>query len=125
VEAIKKYKECKQDEGNSVDVCSASGFIVNPSSPWLGARPGFLVSDSNEQTCSLGLGEVKCPFSKRENTIKEACEDHSFFLVLQKIRSCSNETMHTFIRFGVQWLHYNYSGVILLFIQKTICLLKE
>ena len=80
VEAIRKYMECKQEEGNSVDVCSACGFIVNPSFLWLGASTDFLVSDSNEQTCSLGLGEVKCPFSKRENTIKEACEDHSFFL---------------------------------------------
>jgi hypothetical protein len=33
--------------------------------------------------------------------------------------------MHIFIRFRVQWLHYNHSGVIMLFIQETICLLKE
>jgi hypothetical protein len=54
-----------------VFVLHVRGFIVNPNFPWLGASPDFLINDSNEQASSLGLGEVKCPYSKRGSTIKE------------------------------------------------------
>ena len=45
----------------------------------LGAGPDFLVSDTSEVT-KLGVGEVKCPYAKRDMTIKEACQDKAFFL---------------------------------------------
>ena len=60
------------------------GFIVNSNFPWLGASPDFLVDESDKQASSLGLGEIKCPFSKRDKTIKEACDDPNFCLVFQK-----------------------------------------
>lgn len=55
------------------------GFVVNGSLPWLGASPDFLVED-NSETTTIGLGEVKCPYAKRELTIQECCEDPNFFL---------------------------------------------
>ena len=79
-EALKQYVSHKQ---NSVNVCSLCGFVVDKTSPWLGASPDFLIHDSSEvgePSSALGLGEIKCPYSKRENTIDEACDDNNFFL---------------------------------------------
>ena len=55
------------------------GFVVDQTSPWLGASPDFLIHDSTEST-TIGLEEVKCPYSKRNETINETCEDKTFFL---------------------------------------------
>ena len=77
-EAVKKYLKHKEREGMPVRVCSACGFVVNSIFPWLGASPDFVIDESNLQASSLGLGEIKCPFSKRDNTIKEACQDPNF-----------------------------------------------
>ena len=76
---IKAYYSLKKQEGKTVSVCSKCGFVVNPTSPWLGASPDFLVSDVTEVN-DLGIGEVKCPYAKRDMTIKEACQDNTFFL---------------------------------------------
>ena len=74
-EALKQYVLHKQ---NSVNV-SSCGFVVSQASPWLGASPDFLINDPTEST-TVGLGEIKCPYSKRDETIDEACEDKTFFL---------------------------------------------
>ena len=74
-EALKQYVSHKQ---HSVSV-SSCGFVVDQTSPWLGASPYFLIHDSTEST-TIGLGEIKCPYSKRNETIDEACEDKTFFL---------------------------------------------
>ena len=66
---------------NLSNVC---GFFVNPNFPWVGASPDFLINDPKEQASSLGLGEVKCPYSKRGSTIKEACSDPNFCLVIKE-----------------------------------------
>ena len=48
--------------------------------PWLGASPDFLIHDEYEDMSPFGLGEVKCPFSKKDQTMKESCKDPNFFL---------------------------------------------
>ena len=55
--------------------------LINTEAPWLGGSPDCLLHDSAEPT-SFGIGEVKVPpFSKREMTIKEPCDnDSSFYL---------------------------------------------
>jgi hypothetical protein len=45
----------------------------------LGASPDFLVFDGAEANSS-GIGEVKCPFSKKDMTVDEACKDKNFCL---------------------------------------------
>ena len=62
-------------------ICSQCGFIVNPVFPWLGASPDFLVNDVQE-TSHFGNVEIKCPFSKKDTCIEQACEDQNFFLGL-------------------------------------------
>ena len=78
-EAVKKYLKHKGREGQPVRVCSACVFVVNSIFPWLVASPDFVIDESNQQAYSLGLGEIKCPFSKRGDTIKETCQDPNFF----------------------------------------------
>ena len=48
--------------------------------PWLGASPDFLIHDEYEDVSPFRLGEVKCPFSKKDQTIKESCKDPNFLL---------------------------------------------
>jgi hypothetical protein len=55
------------------------GFVVNIEFPWLGANPDFLVFDHTEEK-SFSIGEVKCPFSKKDVCIEEACKDKKRFL---------------------------------------------
>lgn len=62
-------------------MCYLCGLIVNPKLPWLGASPDALVSDSSEEQV-YGAIEVKCPSSKADSTIMEACNDKSFCLEL-------------------------------------------
>ena len=62
-------KQCiwgNENKLKAVDCCKAS--------------PDFLVGDSKE-AFPYGIGEVKCPFSKREMTIEKACAtDTTFYL---------------------------------------------
>lgn len=77
--AVMEYLKLKRNAGCCVDVCSKCGFIVNREFPWLGASPDFLVFDPTEEA-QIGVGEVKCPFSKRNLSLQEACKDKNFFL---------------------------------------------
>ena len=77
-EAIMEYAKTKKQQGN-IDVCAHCGFVVNSIFPWLGASPDFLVFDGAEAN-SFGIGEVKCPFSKKDMTVDEACKDKNFCL---------------------------------------------
>ena len=56
--------------------------MVNSIFPWLGDSPDFVIDEPNQQASSLGLGEIKCPFSKRDNTIREAGQDPNCFLTI-------------------------------------------
>jgi len=65
--AISLYEQQEQ-----INVFSC-GFIINPKWPWLGCSPDGIIS--NEKAV-----EIKCPFSKKDLTILECCEDKNFFL---------------------------------------------
>ena len=55
----------------------ASGFIINPELPWIGASPDGVVSC----TChGDGVLEIKCPFKTRNCSLTESCKDSSFCL---------------------------------------------
>ena len=71
--AIQKYIASK----NQVTV-KKCGFIIHPRHGWLGASPDGRVVDRlcNE---AEGILEIKCPFSKRDVTPLEACQDINFY----------------------------------------------
>ena len=55
-------------------------LIVHPSKGFLAASPDGIVEDTNIH--ETGLLEIKCPYSKRNSRIKEACADGGFFCTM-------------------------------------------
>ena len=68
--AAQQYVKLKQHEQN-VTFCLSCGLIVNQSFPWLRASPDFLVFDTHKEASQLGLGEMKCRYTKRDFSILE------------------------------------------------------
>ena len=56
------------------------GLIVHPSKGFLAAFPDGIVQDANND--ETGLLKIKCPYTKRDSSIKEACVDGNFFCTL-------------------------------------------
>ena len=54
-----------------------SGLVVNPSHPYLSASPDGKVFDLSS-TSPFGLLEIKCPYTWRNNSVEEACQDPNF-----------------------------------------------
>ena len=75
---VKHLENCFYD-GQQIKACVECGLVVNAQAPWLGASPDCLLYDPSEEK-PYGIGEVKCPFSKKDMTIEEACMDSSFYL---------------------------------------------
>jgi hypothetical protein len=48
--------------------------------PWLGGSPDCFLHDPSEEN-PYGIGEFKCPLSKKDMTIEDACSDSSFFML--------------------------------------------
>ena len=69
------YAKAHGKKGLSTRKC---GFIVHPTMGWLGASPDARVTDPH---CDFpdGIAEFKCPFSKKEVTPREACDDPNFY----------------------------------------------
>ena len=79
--ALLRYHEYKQ-KNDPVEICYACGLVVNPKWPWLGSSPDALISDAKEKNV-YGAAEVKCPASKADISIMEACNDKLFCLELK------------------------------------------
>ena len=56
------------------------GFIIHPSMGWLGASPDAVVTDPSVDLQD-GIAEFKCPYTKRDLSPDDACEDTSFCCV--------------------------------------------
>ena len=52
-------------------------LVVNPSHPYLGASPDGKVFDPTS-TSPFALLEIKCPYTWRNNSMEEACQDSNF-----------------------------------------------
>lgn len=52
------------------------GLVVNPLFPFLGATPDAKICEKS----LTGILEIKCPYSVRDSTLLEACENQTFFL---------------------------------------------
>ncbi|XP_038563448.1 uncharacterized protein LOC119894834 [Micropterus salmoides] len=72
----------------------ASGFIIHPDLPWIGASPDGMV------TCTChgdGVLEIKCPFNSRDCSLAESCKHPSFCLGLREDGTMSLKTDHKFM----------------------------
>ena len=61
-----------------------SGLFISQENSWLAATPDGIVTDSSEHSNSIGLLEIKNPFSKRNMTMSEACNTGSAFCLKEK-----------------------------------------
>ena len=99
----------------SVQLC---GLFVSLQTPWLAGTPDGLVSDPDSSP-SLGLMEIKNPYSVRHLTLEEAARSTSFCLQLNKIEktyklghkyyyqnfNCTNRHWCDFVLGAEQFLH--------------------
>ena len=76
--AIEQYTQHQQANGHPELLTTKSGFIINPSFPFLGASPDGAVYDPSNQDKPFGYVEVKCPYSARDKTPLEAAGNSSF-----------------------------------------------
>ena len=64
---------------HQIKICECVGLVVNPKWSWLGASPEALAFISKEPF-PYGAIEIKCPSSKINMTIIEACQDRNFYI---------------------------------------------
>jgi len=60
--------------GFAIRIC---GLVVNSSLPWLSASPDAVLIDPSKS--SVGLLEIKCPYTNRLSTVEEPSSDPNFF----------------------------------------------
>ena len=71
--ALERYKTEFCHQGNVVEC----GLMINPKWPWLGASPdGLIIQDG----MLVGGIEIKCPYTKRNLTVQDSCQDKNFFM---------------------------------------------
>lgn len=76
--ARESYLKAMQDLHVNLSI-TASGLIINPDLPWLGASPDGVV------TCDChgsGVLEIKCPFNANGRALKECVSDPHFCLTV-------------------------------------------
>ncbi|XP_020898142.1 uncharacterized protein LOC110236926 [Exaiptasia diaphana] len=60
-----------------------AGITVSPSTPYLAASPDGKIFDPSGSS-KYGLLEIKCPFSKKDETLEQAAADPNFYLKLNE-----------------------------------------
>ena len=75
-----------------------AGLSVYPSFPFIGATPDGKVYDPSENP-PYGLLEIKCPFSKRKDTLVQASGDGTFYLEGRENSFYQKETIPVAILF--------------------------
>lgn len=80
VQANQAYLQYAKRHGKHQLTTRKCGFIIHPTMGFLGASPDARVTDPY---CELSeeIAEFKCPFSKKDVTPLEACEDEIFLLI--------------------------------------------
>ena len=78
---VDRYTAYKKSQGCNISVCKC-GFVIHPRFGWLGASLDRVVVDMS-CVCHHGLLEIKCPYSKRDETPEAACQDVHFFCALE------------------------------------------
>lgn len=78
---------------SSVEIIEA-GLVINPKWPWLGGSPDGIVTENG---IPIGCIEIKCPYSKRTQTIKEAVtSDKKFYSTMNEGKEVKHKTNHQY-----------------------------
>ncbi|KAK1895789.1 Exonuclease [Dissostichus eleginoides] len=91
--AKKSYLVAMQDHHEDINV-AASGLILNPELPWIGASPDGVV------TCAChepGILEIKCPFSAKDRSLLECTKDSRFCLTVPEGGVMSLKLDHSYM----------------------------
>ena len=76
--ATQKYVEVQHASGHHGLTVFPSGFFISESYPFLGATPDGSVYDPTCHEQPYGFLEVKCPYSKSNVTLEDACTSRDF-----------------------------------------------
>ncbi|KAI4826428.1 hypothetical protein KUCAC02_029876 [Chaenocephalus aceratus] len=76
--AKKSYLVAMQDHHEDINV-AASGLILNPELPWIGASQDGVVTGACHEP---GILEIKCPFSAKDCSLLECTKDSWFCLTV-------------------------------------------
>ena len=119
---MQQYTNYMKHNGHPVKTFT-SGFIVNPSYPFLGCSPHGKVIDKNEDT-PYGILEIKCPYKHRNVIPQRACSgDSQFHLemiddfpVLKKTHKYYKEVQGQMGISGAKWcdfMTYPFKGMVI------------
>ena len=79
--ACDNYRRYMTNNGHCGLTTNPCGFIMHRTKGWLGASPDAKVYDPSCND-SNGIVEFKCPYSKRDKSPQDLCQDHSFYCEL-------------------------------------------
>lgn len=109
--AVERYEEVIDLLGYQPQT-HASGLLVPPQSPWIGATPDRFVFCTLEDT-PFGVLDVKCPWTKRSTTLSSALADPCFYIEmvdgkphLKKSSSAYYQVMGQMYCAGLSWAHF-------------------
>ncbi|KAK1904600.1 Exonuclease [Dissostichus eleginoides] len=91
--AKKSYLVAMQDHHEDINV-AASGLILNPELPWIGASPDGVVSCACHEP---GILEIKCPFSAKDRSLLECTKDSRFCLTVPEGGVMSLKLDHSYM----------------------------
>jgi NAD-dependent dihydropyrimidine dehydrogenase PreA subunit len=79
--ACKEYITYMRANGHEGLHSTPCGFIIHPSLGWLGASLDAVVTDPSTIFVD-GIAEFKCPFTKKDISPFEACQDPNFYCTM-------------------------------------------
>lgn len=86
--AREEYVAYQHIHGHGDLAVSPSGFIVSSSHPFLGASPDGAVYDPSNCQEPFGFLEIKCPYTARNISPKDACSDSGFSCIVDENTGC-------------------------------------
>ena len=96
-----------------------AGLSVHPKFPYLGATPDGKVFDPSSNS-KFGLLEIKCPYSKRGDTLDQAASDPDFYSEKAGANFYLKKTHLYLLKYKGSWPSLGYCGVIFVFICQTV-----
>ena len=79
-QAREKYVKATKPSHNNLKI-SENGLFVNPQWPFIGASPDGIITC---ECCTRGVLEIKCPYCRREESIKSAAANDKHFCLIQQ-----------------------------------------
>ncbi len=91
-----EYIAYKHRNGHSHLAVEECGLFISRHNNWLAATPDGMVHDPHSQSETVGLLEIKCPYSCRDLYLGEACEKTSFCLTLNEKKELKLKNRHDY-----------------------------